>query len=282
MQRRAQQYLQKIGVSGQAISKILEGMQRGGHLTLASLKEKVAFLKEIRLDPKVYGTARIPVGFYEKALTKPLYLLKKGELKRHVLQPLEDAHAEKQLDRLWAGWREFKSLKPYLPASILEKVRAAKSVGIPPTPTVVIGYSAESIRNLKAKARHSLDSSAVRKQAKGISEIPSLFFRDAPSESKEEVRRRVLVLEELVKRPHLEAERQWLGRQLQSEHGFHPHAVSRAFEQLADLGVISTSNGVVRISKWFRTGTSGIREQRRKVRQWLDRASAAKRRKRAE
>jgi len=272
-QREVRDFLRGKNVSKEIIVGLLRSIQRGGKPSPEGVRAKVAFFESMRLDPKVYGVKRIPVAGYQGMLAAEPNKMKKEGVRRRVLYPLEDVHARKQLDRLMPGWELHSQLTRYRPATVLKKMRAAVAKGIKPTPTVLGDYSAESISKFRARPRNALDAMALAHQVE----------RPLPeSEGIAPKRVRELIVDEIVKRPHLAANRLWLGRHLRAERGVSYHDYSVALGELEGLSVVSRSNGFIRISKWFRTGTLGPSQQSAKVRNWLARTEQTLERKKAE
>jgi hypothetical protein len=244
-------FLQKTGVSERrAIELVKRG--KGRQATLVSMQKKIALLKAIKLASKTYGVERIPVSYYERALHLHLSDLKGGGIKRKVLRPLADAYAVKRLDLILPEWRRMGDLSKRVgPATLLKKVEQAKANGIKPTYTVLLGYSAESISGFKVPANDSMDVLALTHTIDTAQNIaPGRKF----------VRARNLVLDQVVKRPHLAVKRSWLFGNWRKKQRIEPRVLKKAVEELTDLGALSKQNSYLTVSRSFRTGTTGSEE----------------------
>jgi hypothetical protein len=142
------------------------------------------------------------------------------------------------------------------PAKILRKVEAARSQGIMPTSAVLTGYSPKTIAEMGARPRHSLDERAIRAHVKGAYGLESTPEHNIA---------RARVLNAVIARPHLAIKRSWLLNNLRSELGTPKEVFTRVVEELTDLGVLSSRDGYLTISTWFRTGTSGPAEHKMAV-----------------
>ena len=277
------QFLRSKKVSDTAIKRLMGGRARRlrGQPRLDKIKAKVDFLEGIELDPARYGVRRIPVALYEGLLGVKLKDLKKSPLS-NILWPLEDAHAEKQLDRLVSGWRESTLLKPTGPrgptvtrrrsATLLQRAKAALARGIPPTPYLLHEYSAEAIAQGRLRPRHSLDSMTLAHR------VETAAFS---AETRSSLAQRYAIVDALAARPNLSVNESWLARNLQQTARLSPAAFETAVEELRDLGVISKKNGCLRIHSLLRTGTHGPTEHKAKIDRWFEAKLATRARKRA-
>ena len=229
---------------------------KGRQPTLESMKAKIAFLESIKLDPKKYGAERIPVQYYEPVLGVDLNVLRRG-VNRRVLWALEDDFAAKRLDRFLPDWRTSKVLQKVKPSTILKNYQAAVANGVLPTPHVLGRYSPATIRSLRVKSKVTVDEATIRHKIRQ---------QDAFWEPPKIIRARELVVDALLERPFLAANRGWLGRTLKAKQGIDSHSLNKALETLIDWGVISRKNGFVRISMIYRTSTSGPAEHKAAVR----------------
>ncbi|MBN2067114.1 MAG: hypothetical protein JW744_01460 [Candidatus Diapherotrites archaeon] len=251
-----QQLFNFLKEKGIGEKRILELVKRGKGrpVTFSALKTKVAFFESIKLDPKRYGVERIPPAYYQAALGLPLRDLKKGKIKRNVLQPLENAHAAEILKKVLPKWRRMGDLKERMGAAkLLRKVLAAREKGIKPTYTVLLGHSTESISNFRVPTMDSLDSIALSnhiERARGL------------NKSEEGNRARWAILDEAVKRPHLAVNRGWLLNNLPEKTGLSQTRLETGLHELQDIGAISRQNGHISISRTFRTGTMGTEQHR--------------------
>jgi hypothetical protein len=149
-------FMRKKGVSVRIAVKIASN--KAYHAK--QIPEKIAFFESFKLDPKVYGVTKIPVKYYQVALETPLNELRKG-IKKRVLMPLEDAHAEKLLDDALPGWRNVKTFfltrpkgRKMRPAKIRRMIVELSKAGLP-LRTDYIATSVETARKRGANVTPS-------------------------------------------------------------------------------------------------------------------------------
>jgi hypothetical protein len=129
-----------------------------------TLEDKLKYFDSINLDPSVYGVRRIPIEKFTSVLLWDFNRIKQG-IKLNILFPLEDLHAEKQLDAVIPGWRNQKSInnpkraKQFRPSLILARVKACIEKGVKPTMGLITTCSAETIlkKGLTLKRTTALD-----------------------------------------------------------------------------------------------------------------------------
>lgn len=237
------QYLLSEGVSEAMAKRLTNG--RGKQFQLEDLRKKIDAFKSIELDPNRHGVGRIPVSMFEKELSKPLSELTKKRRKSWlVMWQLEDAHAAKKLNKLLPGWKKLEAISHFRASNLLKKVEACIAIGIKPTPYIMANYGIKAIESGRAKAPHSLNKRELRKQI-GPSRLVA--------ETKQEIKLRVAIAEQLMARPHLAANTTWIFRHFKAQ-GIPKNAISQAITSMVELGAIVRSDGYVRVSKYFRTG----------------------------
>jgi|GEM_PF-2743338 len=268
-QQRAFDFLAGKHVSRETALSLVRRPQ-GRPMTLESLKKKFEFFESIKLDPAIYGVERIPVSCFAPSLCLPLNKLKGQSLKKRILYGLQDSFAEKKLARIFPEWKSLSILKGIRASNVLEKVEAAFSLGIRPGAEIISRFSASRIRGLSARTPNSLDEAATRQHVARLG-----FFGTAFKEPPEALARRALILDAIIARPYLSVKTGWLKRKLLRAQGMKEDQFNHAIEELMDLGVVSSQNGYLTISKWFRTGTKGPEEHRKATGQMVFRMAQA-------
>lgn len=246
-------------LAGKGVSKkialSLVKRRSGRQSTPQDIQKKVSYLESIKISPKIYGVNRIPASFYEKALGFELNQMKAG-IKKTVLWPLEDAHASKQLSKLFPGWKGYALLKSQRPSRTLKNLKAAMALGIKPTVKLLHKFSAENISGMNARLPDSLDPIALSRWI----ETPN------PFDSERSLKLRWLVVDAMVARPTLSVKRTWLMRNLHKTEGITPGQFQATVDELVSRGIASKRNGFLTVSRWFRTGTSSLEEHSERIR----------------
>jgi hypothetical protein len=259
-------YLVGEGIPEKEAAEIARS-KREYRFVLRDMLAKVTHLKELELDRKRYGVSRIPLKYWIEVIGLPKALFFR-KLQKRVLEPLEDEHATKQLDKKFSEWKNISVAKNLRPATILDRYEAAISVGTNPLPRVINNLPAKRIRELSAQIPHSLDEKAVREAMKRAKHLvlSEVSFKAGTK-----------LVDAMIARPGLMVHKKWARKELRKT--FSQTAFENAINFLKEIGVLSMQGSYYRINTAFRTGTKGYKENRAKVylRLWkLERAKRSK------
>ena len=98
---------------------------------LDRVRQALALIESVKLDPNVYGVERIPVKYYENALAYSQSKIKNWLIPSMKNQLMDD-HAVKILNQVFPEWKERKVSRQIHPALLLNKWRLLKELGLEP------------------------------------------------------------------------------------------------------------------------------------------------------